>query len=216
MTRKPELYAVLEIGPGSAAAASTALEAVLAAAPVASVLLRPKAGSLFDASLVKALVTLAQKRGVAVLIADDANLARMLKADGLHLSWTKEITKAYRDARETLGDRAMIGADAGRSRDDAMQLGEDGADYIAFGIPPHVEDRATAEDRQLDLIAWWSEIFEMPCVAFDVASADHARKLAGDGADFIAASVTTEQSADAIKQALSAFDVAITPVQASA
>ena len=159
----------------------------------------------------KTLVTLAQKRGVAVLIADDANLARMFKADGLHLSWSKDIVKAYREARDTLGERAMIGADAGRSRDDAMQLGEDGADYIAFGIPPHVEDRATAEDRQLDLIAWWSEIFEMPCVAFDVSNVEHARELAGDGADFIAVTITTAQSLTRSNGRITAFDGRASP-----
>ena len=75
----------------------------------------------------------------------------------------------------------MIGADAGRSRDDAMALGEAGADYIAFGIPAHVEDRTTAEERQCDLINWWSEIFEIPCVAFDVATAGQASALASNG-----------------------------------
>ena len=63
----------------------------------------------------------------------------------------------------------------GASRHDAMELGEAGADYVAFGIPPDVEDRAVAVERRLDLIAWWSEVFELPCVAFDVADAEEAR-----------------------------------------
>ena len=70
--------------------------------------------------------------------------------------------------------------------DDAMTLAEDGADYIAFGIPPHVEDRAAAAARRLELVAWWGEIFEMPCVAFDVDNIEEAIALAGAGADFVA------------------------------
>ncbi len=50
-----------------------------------------------------------------------------------------------------------------------MTAGEDGADYVGFGIPAFVKDRETAIERQIELIAWWSEIFEVPCVAFDVA-----------------------------------------------
>ena len=67
-----------------------------------------------------------------------------------------------------------------------MTLAEDGADYIAFGIPPHVEDRAAAAARRLELVAWWGEIFEMPCVAFDVDTARRQSRSRGAGADFVA------------------------------
>jgi thiamine-phosphate pyrophosphorylase len=90
------------------------------------------------------------------------------------------------DAREILGTRYIVGVDVGRSRHDAMSLAEDGADYIGFGIPAHVEDRQTAAERRLELIGWWSEIFEVPCVAFDVDSAEAATALAAAGADFVA------------------------------
>jgi thiamine-phosphate pyrophosphorylase len=163
-----------------------------------------------DASLMKSLVTLAQKRSVATLIADDANLARVLKADGLHLSWSKDTARRYQEARAVLGERYSIGADAGRSRDDAMVLGEAGADYVAFGIPPHVEDRATAELRQRDLVSWWSEIFQVPCVAFDIATPDQAQRLADAGADFIEVTISDAMSAEEIASRLSAFLRAVT------
>lgn len=185
MSNVPELYLILEIGGDGPRDAADRLPALLDAHPVSSLLLRAAAGTVLDAAVVKPLVVLAQKRGVAVLIDADAALARMIKADGVHLPWSKDPLKAYRDAREIIGAHAMIGADAGRSRDDAMALGEDGADYIAFGIPAHVEDRATAEARQCDLINWWSEIFEVPCVAFDVATPAQAAALADAGADFV-------------------------------
>ena len=67
-----------------------------------------------------------------------------------------------------------------------MLLGEQGADYIGFGIPAHVTDRDTAIARRHDLVQWWAEIFEVPVVAFDVETAAEAAELATAGADFIA------------------------------
>jgi thiamine-phosphate pyrophosphorylase len=206
----PELYVTLEIHPATGGAAATsALLAAIKAAPIASLLIRPRAGTVLDASLTKSLLEAAQKNNIAALVADDANLARMLKADGVHLAWSKEIVARYKEAREILGERFSIGADAGRSRDDAMSLGELGADYVAFGIPPHVEDRATAEDRQRDLISWWSDIFQIPCVAFDVATLEHAHGLAQDGADFISMAISADMPAEEINTRLSEFSRAI-------
>lgn len=194
MSIAPELYVIFESSAGDAHHAAERLTALLSAQSVASLLLRASPGSILDAALAKPLTTLAQKRGVAVLVEGDAALARLIKADGVHLAWSKEPLKAYLEARESLGSHAMIGADAGRSRDDAMALGEEGADYIAFGIPSHVEDRTTAEARQSDLINWWSEIFEVPCVAFDIATPEQASAVADAGADFVTVTITPEIS----------------------
>jgi thiamine-phosphate pyrophosphorylase len=208
LSHLPELYVTLELAPGTGAPAA-ALEAAIKASPITSLLLRPKSGTALDASLTKALLEVAQKNNIAALVADDANLARMLKADGVHLTWSKDIVGRYKEAREILGERFSIGADAGRSRDDAMSLGELGADYVAFGIPPHVEDRTSAEDRQRDLISWWSDIFQIPCVAFDVTTPEHASGLAHDGADFIAVAISADMSADEINNRIADFSRAI-------
>jgi thiamine-phosphate pyrophosphorylase len=180
----PQLYLVIE---ATEATAGEALRAALGAASVASVLFTASAGRKPEPGILAPLLAIAQQQGVAALVEADARLARTLKADGVHLPWSKSPLPAYTDAREILGARAIVGADAGRSRHDAMQLGEAGADYIGFGIPPHVEDRGAAAARRLDLVAWWSEIFEVPVVAFDVESPAEAAALATAGADFIAA-----------------------------
>jgi thiamine-phosphate pyrophosphorylase len=163
-----------------------ALESLVASGDSAVVLFAPlPAGSLEPARL-KLLVEIAQAKGAAALIQTDAKLARTLRADGVHLPWSKDIVARYREAREILGQRFIVGADAGRLRDDAMTLGEAGADYVGFGIPSHVADRETACERRLELVAWWSEIFEVPCVAFDVETLEEAATLARAGADFVA------------------------------
>lgn len=208
MSTKPELYVSLEIG-SEGGPAKSVLETAMECGPIASLLIRPRSGASLDASVAKDLVAVAQKRGVAALIADDANLARLLRADGVHLPWSKDIVQRSKDAREILGERYSIGADAGRSRDDAMSLGELGADYVAFGIPPHVEDRATAEHRQRDLISWWSKIFQISCVAFDIATPGHAKDLADDGADFICVELASTMPPPEARDWITAFASAV-------
>lgn len=177
-----KLYLVIEAGPTAADRLATALATVTPS----TVCIAPAAGKPLDAEAVLGLIKLAQAKDIAVLLADDAQLARVTKADGVHLTWSKDIAARASEAREILGNRFILGVDVGRSRHDAMELGETSVDYIAFGIPEHVEDRATATERRLELCDWWAEIFEVPCVAFDVDDLDDAADLADVGTDFIA------------------------------
>ncbi len=204
-----ELYLVLEIDEKAGANSGAALEAALSAAPFASVLITAPAGRPLAVPPANAIVELLQAKNIAALIADDASLARQLRADGVHLSWAKDQAERFAEAREILGERFLIGVDAGRSRDDAMTLGEAGADYIAFGIPPHVEDRATAAQRQEDLVTWWSELFEIPCVAFDAADAGAAARLARSGADFVAVRVRACEGPDTAREQVKLFAAAV-------
>lgn len=128
-----------------------------------------------------AVVAFVQERGIACLVANDAALAAKLGADGVHLEADSTL---YTEARKILGPNASIGAGCGLSRDDAMRLAEMGADYVTFG--PEDESDIDAIDRRAELIAWWSEIFVMPCVAWNVTSAEEAARCAASGADFVA------------------------------
>ena len=173
---------------------------LLDAAGAATMLITPGAeGAALTAAAARPLVELAQSKDVAALIEGDAQLARTLRADGVHLPWSNDVVAKFSEAREILGTRYIVGVDVGRSRHDAMTLAEEGADYIAFGIPPHVEDRDTAKARRLELIAWWGEIFEIPCVAFDVDNGADAVALAAAGADFIALRSDVELNASDAK-----------------
>ena len=208
----PQTYLVLDVSPSGLAEARLCLAAAFEAAPLASVLLRPDAGHALEPPAAKTLIEIIQAKDAAALVADDAALARTLRADGVHLSWSKEQRRRFAEAREELGERFVVGADAGRFRHDAMELAEAGASYVAFGIPPHVEDRATAEERQTGLVFWWSEIFEIPCVAFDVVDAAAAGRLAAAGADFVAVSIGATQSPHDVRRTLQTFSAAIRSV----
>jgi len=185
------IYLVVEAAPP----AIEHLQAATAATDIACCLIVPTAGTPDAATTARPIVTAAQRAGVAALIADDADLARTLRADGVHLRPSRQLLETYSRARQTLGREAIVGADVGVSRHDAMLLAEAGADYVAFGAPPHLKDRARARERRDALVAWWAEIFEVACVALDVEAPAEAEQLARAGADFVAVTVPSGSAA---------------------
>jgi thiamine-phosphate pyrophosphorylase len=195
------IMVVVETGAGAPAR----LGAALAAGNIASVVFTVPEGT--PAAEAQALIAPAQAAGAAAIIRDDARLARALKADGVHLSAGN--ARAYGEAREIVGSRGIVGVDAGRSRHEAMVAGEGGAEYVAFGIPDHVDDRDKAHRRRCELIAWWSEIFEVPAVAFDVTSPEEAGQLAAAGADFVALTLPAREPPAASGELVRAAHAAI-------
>jgi thiamine-phosphate pyrophosphorylase len=131
-----------------------------------------------------AFMEAARRLTLAVLIEDDANLAREIGADGLHL----RDDAGFADARRTLGAEKSIGVSSALSRHDAMTLAELGADYIAFG-----ESAAGNRDFEAlaEMISWWDELFEVPCVAWLKGDETDAsvRRLVEAGADYLAVGV---------------------------
>lgn len=178
----------------AATGAAERLAAVLQAAPFACVIIALPAGTV-DRAVVSALVAIGQKAGAAMLVEADAALAQSVAADGVHLPACEEPTVAYAAARVLLSSRAIVGVDAGVSRHEAMSLGEGGADYVAFGLSVQDAETAGAADRQLELIGWWAEIFEVPCVAMNAGDPGAAGCLARAGADFVCLSLPAGISA---------------------
>jgi len=205
MARETEPRLYLVVGAGTA---PEAVAVLLDAVGVAALLVAAAAGKTLDVASVKPLVDLAQGRNIAALVQGDAQLARTLRADGVHVPWSKDVVEQYAQAREIVGGRFIVGVDVGRSRHDAMTLAEAGADYVGFGIPAHVDDRETARARRLDLVEWWSEIFEVPCVPFDVDGGEDAIALAHAGADFVALGVNAETSAADLQRWAADIDAA--------
>ncbi len=162
------------------------LEAALAAGGVAiaCVLLRVIGGAAGHHAELLTAVRRVQARDVAVLIADDAEFARQLGADGVHLSATGDEIEArgrYAIARAALGSERTVGASAGLSKHMAMVLGEIGADYVAFE-PDAGEGDA---DVAAEFAEWWSPLFEVPAVALGITSAAGVDRLASAGVEFV-------------------------------
>lgn len=164
------------------------LAAALGAAAIACVVVTSGSGARSDR--LQELLAIGQAAGAAVLIEGDVELARRSSADGVHLRAGDGLLDRIAHARKTLGAKAIVGCDPGASRHDAMEAGEAGADYLAFGEVDLADDEVFGDgDSRLRLIAWWAEVFEIACVALDVGSPDEALDLAGAGADFIAVHV---------------------------
>ena len=199
-----QLYLTIETHAG----AIQQLAAALDAGRVAAVLVRAADGSVIDGTVAKSLVELAQSRNVAALVEADMQLASNLGADGVHLPPGDDLAERFDAARALLGAQGMIGVAPGASRHEAMELAELGADYIAFGAMP-----ADAEFDRDALLHWWSEIFQVPCVALDVAGAEQAGVLAGFGVDFVAIALAGSASpADSAATVRAYADALLRPV----
>lgn len=157
------------IGP-AAPLSDGSIEQALDAAEVACLLLRGSAGS---ADELRRIVQLVQGRGVACIIANDPAMAAELGADGVHL----DQAEAYGEARRRLGSDAIVGAFCGRSLDAAMEVGERGADYVAF--PAEGAD-------DLERLRDWSTMTVVPCVAMGGVTLATASAIAATGAEFLA------------------------------
>lgn len=180
------IYLVLPRDAGEAFAGP--LEEALAAAEIAGVLLETASGTLRDREIAARFIEIAHRHDVAFLIEDDAEAARDLGADGIHLSGERTGDEsAYQLARGILGGDAIIGGDCALSRHRAMVLGERGADYVAFSEAAAAAGSGGASASEL--ISWWSELFQVPCVAWRVAGIGEAEEAARLGADFVALDV---------------------------
>ena len=159
------------------------LAAALDAGDVACLQLRLKdAPPDAVARAVEVMMPVAHSRGVAFLLNDDAALAERLGCDGAHLG---QSDGDHRAARRLLEGR-ILGITCHDSRHLAMEAGEIGADYVAFGafFPTATKDAPTRADPEI--LRWWSELMEIPCVAIGGITAANCAPLVQAGADFLA------------------------------
>ncbi len=166
------------------------LDDVLRSGDVASLQLRLKgADGMIDMQatreLGRAVTGIAQEAGVAVLVNDSPELAKELGADGVHVGWDDVPVKT---ARSLLGPDAIVGATAKNSYHKAMQAGEDGADYVAFGAFYPTSTKEGTVPAELDLLQIWQAAMLIPCVAIGGITPANAAPLVTAGADFIALS----------------------------
>ncbi len=130
-----------------------------------------------------AILPVAQAAGVAVLMNDRMDLAKKAGCDGVHLGQGDGDPLA---ARRLLGPEATIGVTCHASRHLAMQAGEIGADYVAFGAFFSTGTKTVEHQAEAEILEWWSEMFELPSVAIGGISAVNCAPLVQAGANFLA------------------------------
>lgn len=162
------------------------LIAALDAGPVAAFQFRVKGLNKDEAAgLAEPLQAICAARDVAFIVNDDIELAKRLEADGVHLG---QNDGDPREARRILGPNAQIGVTCHASRHMAMEAGEAGADYVAFGAFYPTSTKAVEHHADPEILTWWQSMFELPCVAIGGITVDNARLLVDAGADFLAVS----------------------------
>lgn len=162
------------------------LARALDAGPVAAFQFRVKDMDQHEAArLGEPLQRLCADRDVAFIVNDDIGLAKRLGADGVHLG---QDDGSPREARDALGPSVQIGVTCHDSRHLAMEAGEAGADYVAFGSFYPTTTKAVSHRPDPSILSWWATMFELPSVAIGGITVDNAAPLIAAGADFIAVS----------------------------
>ena len=160
------------------------LKAALEGGPVAAFQLRVKdIGEHELARLAEPLQRLCADHDCAFIVNDSMALARRIGADGVHLG---QSDGDPREARALLGPGAQIGRTCHDSRHLAMEAGEAGCDYVAFGAFHPTTTKPSNYRPRPEILSWWAAIAEIPSVAIGGITPDNAGPLVDAGADFIA------------------------------
>jgi thiamine-phosphate pyrophosphorylase len=220
MSNEPYLCRLYLISPGKLVLPSFAatLEEALSAGDVGAFQLRLKDASDDEIrEAVKVLMPIVHAHDVAFILNDRVDIAAELDVDGVHLGQDDMPIGA---ARGILGDNKAIGISCHDSGHLAMEAGEAGADYVAFGAyhptqsksPEKLAKYGTPKD---DLLPWWSTYTTVPSVAIGGMTPQNCGAFVTQGADFIAAitavwshpegaAVAVKEFNEAIKHGLSA------------
>jgi len=185
------------------------LARALDAGPVAAFQFRVKDMDQHEAArLAEPLQAICAEREVAFIVNDSISLAKRLGADGVHLG---QEDGTVEEARKALGRDAQIGVTCHNSRHLAMEAGEAGADYVAFGAFFPTTTKDTRYSAGLDLLEWWQALFEIPCVAIGGITPDNCAELVKAGADFLAVSgaVWNGDEAEAVRAFHAAMEAAL-------
>jgi thiamine-phosphate pyrophosphorylase len=199
------LISPLEVGGGFPDRLARALDA----GPVAAFQFRVKGLDQHEAArLAEPLQAICASREVAFIVNDSISLAKRIGADGVHLG---QDDGTVEEARKALGRDAQIGVTCHGSRHLAMEAGEAGADYVAFGAFFPTTTKQVKHTAGLELLEWWQALFEIPCVAIGGVTPENCGALVKAGADFLAVSgaVWNGDEAAAVKAFHEAIDRAL-------
>ena len=176
-------------------------EQAASAGDVASLLVRQLDNRDDTIDLVSSVLPSGYDHNVAILIEGDPEIAAEAGADGVQIAGGID---SFRDARTTLGSDRIVGVLSNGSRHATMEIGEAGADYVAFDQSVPIIMGAGETRDEVDPISWWAELFEIPAVAFAPAGFDEIEDLVKNGSDFIrpedAMWSSADRAADTVKR----------------
>ncbi|WP_416898205.1 MAG: thiamine phosphate synthase [Minwuia sp.] len=132
---------------------------------------------------VERLMPVCHERDVAFIVNDRPDLAAETGADGVHIG---DEDGAYADARAAVGADAIVGVSCYDSRQKAMDAGDAGADYVAFGAFFPTTTKVPKSKAEPEILEAWSAMTVVPCVAIGGITHENCGPLVRAGADFLA------------------------------
>lgn len=186
-TESPNRCRVVLIAPPDETAESFAvkLQAAIAGGDIASLILPPNGmGEAAYQAFAERIVPIAQAAGIAAIVVDDTQLAGRVGADGIHVEGGKQ---ALAEMIERFQSRIAVGAGGIRTRDTALELGEERPDYLFFGRFGY-DNQPEPHHRNLTLGGWWAEMVEIPGIVMAGSDIASVAAVAATGADFVALS----------------------------
>ncbi len=129
------------------------------------------------------LMPICHARDVAFIVNDRPDIAKAVGADGAHIG-AEDGDVA--ETRALLGEDAILGVSCYDSRHLAMQAGEAGADYVAFGAFFPTQTKTPRARAEPYLLKWWRQMTIMQSVAIGGITAENCAPLVQAGADFLA------------------------------
>ena len=159
----------------------------------------------------RAILPVTYRHGVAFILNDRVDLVDELGADGVHLG---QDDMPCAEARQVLSEDKIIGISCHDSAHLAMEAGEAGADYVAFGAfypttsksPDKLARYGTPTQAILEN---WTATTTVPAVAIGGMTPENCVDLVTAGADFIAAITAVWEHANGPAFAVAAFNAAI-------
>lgn len=185
--QSPNRCRIVLISPAGETAESFAikLKAAIAGGDIASLIL--PANGMDEGtyqSFAEKIAPIAQAAGIAVIIVDDTRVAGRIKADGIHIEGNKQ---TLGEAIGSFQSKMAVGVGGIKTRDDALDLGEERPDYVFFGRFGY-DNTPEAHQRNMSLGGWWAEMVEIPGIVMAGSDLASVETVAATGTDFVALS----------------------------
>jgi len=139
--------------------------------------------SLKKIAIAKVLQQLCQQYDTPLIINDDAQLALDSRAAGVHLG---QGDGSVKQARDLLGQEAIIGVTCHHDLSLALTAQQEGADYVAFGRFFHSQTKPGKPLADTALLVRAKRQLEIPIVCIGGIKLDNSAPLINAGANYLA------------------------------
>ncbi len=143
----------------------------------------PLKGGRGDVLLAKKLLELCHAHNVPLLINDNVKLAETIGADGVHLG---KDDSSISEARQRLGESAIIGVSCYNSIERAITAEKEGANYVAFGRFFTSNSKPLAAPAEIGTLTAAKKVLTLPIVAIGGILPENGAMLIDAGADLLA------------------------------